>query len=338
MNAKELTQRERLLNALKKRTVDKIPVVSVTQTGTLELMKATGSYWPRAHRESPHMAALAVAGHAIAGLEAVRLPFGLTAEAATMGCRINYHEENNDFTPNVEKGLASYDDLKVPEPTDGIMGQIMEAVVLSREAVGDNVPIIVGVTGPFTIAGHIRGVNDVLKDLVLDKPLVHKILETSWQVSASFANALSRNEADIIAFIEPLASTIGRDFFGEFVLPYMKKVTEAVKVPTILHTCGYSLPIMDLMVKTGVSALSIDQKVSIANAKDTIGGRCTLVGNVDPVALQNKKPEDIIRDCAQILSMGTDVLAPGCGISPYTPLNNLKAMVEARNNYCKKLQ
>jgi len=32
MKAKKLTQRERLLNVFEKRTVDKIPTVSVTQT------------------------------------------------------------------------------------------------------------------------------------------------------------------------------------------------------------------------------------------------------------------------------------------------------------------
>ena len=45
-----------------------------------------------------------------------------------------------------------------------------------------------------------------------------------------------------------------------------------------------------------------------------------------------KKPEEVIRDCRRILSEGTAVLAPGCGISPYTPISNIKAMIQARDN------
>ncbi len=336
MPTERLTQKERLLNALVGRRADKVPVASVTQTATLELMEASNAYWPRAHREARLMADLAVAGHTVAGLEAVRLPFGLTGEAATMGCQVNYHEDRNDFTPNVEKGLPSYEDLRIPEPTEGIMGQIVKAVGISREIVGDDVPIVVGVTGPFTIAGHIRGINDMLTDLILDPGLVHNILGTTWEVSASFAAALVGNGADVVVLIEPTASIIGADFFKEFVLPYVRRVTAKVnvRVPTVLHTCGDSLPIMDLMAQVGVSAVSLDQRVSIAKTKEVVGGRCRVIGNVDPVAvLQMKGPEEVMADCGRILSEGTDVLAPGCGISQYTPLENIKAMIRARDNY-----
>ncbi|PKH46079.1 hypothetical protein CVH13_01262, partial [Dehalococcoides mccartyi] len=146
---KELTEKERLLRAIGCKAVDKVPVASFTQTATLELMKASGAYWPKAHREARLMSTLAVAGHAETCLEAVRLPFGLTGEAATMGCGVNYHEDKTDFTPSVERGLPDYDNIRLPEPCEGIMGVIIEAVKMSRETVGDDIPIIVGVTGPF---------------------------------------------------------------------------------------------------------------------------------------------------------------------------------------------
>ncbi|MDD2439361.1 MAG: uroporphyrinogen decarboxylase family protein, partial [Methanosarcinaceae archaeon] len=33
------------------------------------------------------------------------------------------------------------------------------------------------------------------------------------------------------------------------------------------------------------------------------------------------------------LEEGIEVLAPGCGIAPMTPLKNVKALVEARDEY-----
>jgi MtaA/CmuA family methyltransferase len=334
---KELTQKERLLRAVTCKPVDKVPVVSFTQTATLELMKASGAYWPRAHREAKLMADLAVAGHTMASLEAVRLPFGLTGEAATMGCQVNYHEDRNDFTPSVEKGLADYNNFSIPDPHEGMMGEIIEALRISRKSVGGDVPIIVGVTGPFTLAGHILGVNDILTDVILNQELVHKILEKTWQVSAGFANALVEGGADVVAFIEPTASIIGAEFFKEFALPYLKKATVSVKSPMVLHICGDSMPLIEMMVETGVTGISVDQKVSINKVKETVEGRCSVLGNVDPVAvLQMKKQGDVIQDCKRILTEGTDVLAPGCGISQYTPIDNIRSMIKARDIFCKK--
>ena len=332
---RELTQKERLLQAIACRAVEKIPVVSFTQTATLDLMKLAGAYWPKAHKDAKLMSKLAVAGHTEAFLEAVRVPFGLTAEAATMGCTVNYHEDKNDFTPAVEKGLLNLNDIRFPEPDEGIIGEIAESVRISRGAVGDDVPIIVGVTGPFTIAGHLRGVNDILTDLILNNELVHRLINSSWPVSLSFANALVDNGADVVVLIEPTASIIGSEFFGEYVLPSLKKVVSAVKALTVLHICCDSMPLVAMIAETGAAGLSIDQKVNIARAKEAVRGRCSVVGNVDPVAiLQMKKPEAVAQDCRRILSEGTDVLAPGCGISPYTPTENIRSMIKARDMYC----
>lgn len=81
--------RDRFLNALNGKTVDKVPVLSVTQTGTVELMKKSGAAWPDAHFDAEKMADLALSAHTFAGLEAVRYPFCLTVLSEALGCRIN---------------------------------------------------------------------------------------------------------------------------------------------------------------------------------------------------------------------------------------------------------
>ena len=69
-----MTLKENLLNALNGNPVEKIPAVSVTQTGIVELMDMVNAPWPEAHTDAHKMADLAIASHEIAGLEAVRLP------------------------------------------------------------------------------------------------------------------------------------------------------------------------------------------------------------------------------------------------------------------------
>ena len=63
----ELTLKERFEKALKGEALDMVPVCSVTQTGTIELMEMTGAYWPQASYDAETMATLALAGYEIAG-------------------------------------------------------------------------------------------------------------------------------------------------------------------------------------------------------------------------------------------------------------------------------
>ena len=74
----EITERKRFVRSMKKKKVDRVPACSVTQTGTIDLMKMTGAYWPEAHFNAEKMSDLAIAAHEIAGLEAVRYPFDIT--------------------------------------------------------------------------------------------------------------------------------------------------------------------------------------------------------------------------------------------------------------------
>jgi [methyl-Co(III) methanol-specific corrinoid protein]:coenzyme M methyltransferase len=65
-----------------------------------------------------------------------------------------------------------------------------------------------------------------------------------------------------------------------------------------------------------------------------MGKRACLIGNLSPVAtLLAKSPENVKQEAKMCIENGVDILAPGCGIAPHTPLTNLNALVEARDEY-----
>ena len=45
--------------------------------------------------------------------------------------------------------------------------------------------------------------------------------------------------------------------------------------------------------------------------------------------------EEIKAEAKKCLEGGIDILAPGCGIAPKTPVRNIRALVEARDEYYK---
>jgi len=55
------------------------------------------------------------------------------------------------------------------------------------------------------------------------------------------------------------------------------------------------------MIETGLSGVSVDQKISILRAKELINGRASLIGNIGPVDLWLKQPELIRKITLQVI-------------------------------------
>jgi [methyl-Co(III) methanol-specific corrinoid protein]:coenzyme M methyltransferase len=92
------------------------------------------------------------------------------------------------------------------------------------------------------------------------------------------------------------------------------------------------------MACSGFEGLSIEEKVDAKYAKRIIGDRACLIGNVSPVQILLSTPaEEVKRQAKKCIEDGVDILAPGCGIAPHTSLENLRAFVEARDEYYKAL-
>jgi [methyl-Co(III) methanol-specific corrinoid protein]:coenzyme M methyltransferase len=98
----------------------------------------------------------------------------------------------------------------------------------------------------------------------------------------------------------------------------------------ILHICSDATSILKEMVETGANALSVDSPVDIANAKKKVGKRTAIIGNVNTTrVLGTGTVEKVKKEVKEALVKGVDVLSPGCGFSPRTPLVNMKAIKEA---------
>ena len=73
-------------------------------------------------------------------------------------------------------------------------------------------------------------------------------------------------------------------------------MVKAVDRPTILHICGGTTPLLEQMADTGVTGLSIDAPVNVKEAKEKVGDRVALVGNVAPNTLFFGKPEEVFEE------------------------------------------
>lgn len=337
-----MTPRERVLAAMRKEKLDRPPVAVFTQSATIGQMKATGASWPAAHSDAKLMAKLGCAQADILGFEAVRAPFCLTAEAERLGCTVDPGRE--DRTPMLKKHpfnfdpmSGEYDEPKLMDPKEFLKGGrpavALEAISMMKKSHGDKYAVVAGNTGPFTLAGHMASTENLVFGILMAPEEVTKWLDAVNPICKAYTQALSDAGADIIQMSEPSASTdlLSPDMFDDFAGKYLKDSLASVKdAYSVLHICGNTEPIFDHMINTGVTGMSIEEKVDPVVAVKKVNGRAVLVGNVGAVfPLLQGSPEDCYNHGKIIKEAGFNVVSPGCGLSALTADENLKALVKA---------
>lgn len=327
-----VTPRERVLAALNLEKLDRPPVGIVTQSATIDQMNAVGVSWPEAHSDPQLMAKLAAAATDL-GLETIRIPFDLTAEAELFGATVDLGKV--DRTPMLKAHpFDSESEPVIPDdPHQGRPGVVIEATKILKEQYGKEYPIVVGIAGPFTLAGHLVETGNLLLWCITEPDTVKKFVQAATDFEVKYVKALIEAGADVIVIVDPSASTdmMHPDMFNVFAAPYIKQIVDACgSTKNILHICGNTTPLLENMIATGTSAVSIEEKVSPSSAVDIVAGRVALVGNVGVVKpLFMGNAEQSFEETKKVVDAGFNLVAPGCGLAAKVPKANLEAMVKA---------
>jgi len=331
MNAKE-----RVMAVINHQKPDRMPCFGANSTVTYEQMEKVGAYWPEGHVEAEAMAKQALAAYTVLGFDAVRVPYCQTFEAVALGCKrkLGKVRELEGF-PGIEHPPPYKLDDTPEFPDDflsrGYIPELLKAVEILKKEVGDEVPVVAGIIGPFTIAGSLLDSVPLLKATFKAPDKIPPFLEVAEKAGTMLAKALVDAGADIISCEDMTASPelIAPKSYREFELNYQRRQFEAIPVPTILHICGNVDPIVEWMGQTGANILSLEPKASAQLARQKCGSDIILMGGVDTATtLYMKDPETVKQGCEETIEDGIQILAPGCAVAPGTPMENLLAMVE----------
>lgn len=328
---------------MKHEDLDRPPVAIFTQSATLGMMDKTGAAWPEAHSSAELMAKLGSAQADMFGFEAVRVPFCLTAEAERLGCTVAV--DKRDAAPMIKAHPYKFDPVSseydspdsLMSPDELIAGGrpavVIESLKLLKKSHGDTHCVVAGNTGPFTLTGHMVGTENMVFAMIMEPEQVTKWVGAISPLLKTYTQALADAGADVIQMSEPTASTdlIAPDMFNDAAGVFVEDCLASVKgANSVLHVCGNTEPILEHMAKTGVTGISIEEKVDPFKAAKIVGGKTVLVGNVGSVIpLFQSGPEDVFKATRKSVDAGFNVISSGCGLASATPNENLEAMVKA---------
>ncbi len=250
--------------------------------------------------------------------------------------------------PHTIGGLkpAFHYDLDGPVAADeslfpGYLTAIIDGV-LAR--VGDRLSVHSEVFSPFTQFMERLGYEAGLMALLDEPERCHAVLARF----AAGAGALGRLQAahgvDAVLISSAFAGGgfISAATYREFVLPYESRVVELIHtagVKVYTHTCGHIADRLELMADSGIDGIDTMDPPPLGNtelaaAKQRVGGRLFLKGNVDSVnVLLNGTPQQAYQAAERAIRAastgGGYILSSACSVAPGVPAENLHAMRQA---------
>jgi uroporphyrinogen decarboxylase len=231
---------------------------------------------------------------------------------------------------------SDVDRLRVPDPADEVPF-VASIIKRLRQDLQDQVPLIGFAGAPWTLASYmVEGGGSKsfaeVKSLAYRKPAVlHALLDKLASTVSSYLLFQIEAGAQVVQVFDTWAGELNVADYEEYALPYVQKIFDAVgnRVPRILYLNGCSA-ILESMAKSGADVISIDWRISIAEARRRLGPGIAIQGNLDPCVLLGPK-ERIVAKTKQILEDAGPVghiLNLGHGILPPTPVENARAFIE----------
>lgn len=245
--------------------------------------------------------------------------------------------------------LADVTNLPIPDP-EGELQYVMNAVRTIRRELKGEVPLIGFSGSPWTLAtymvegGSSKAFTKIKKMMYADPEILHKLLDKLAQSVILYLNAQIKAGAQAVMVFDTWGGVLAHNEYKEFSLRYMHQIVDGLirenegrKVPVTLFTKGGGLW-LEAIADTGCDAVGLDWTVDIANARERVGHKVALQGNMDPSVLY-AKPERIEQEVKNILAgFGNGsghVFNLGHGIHLDVPVESPKVFVDAIHNFSK---
>jgi [methyl-Co(III) methanol-specific corrinoid protein]:coenzyme M methyltransferase len=299
---------------------------------TVEMMDSLGVKWPEAHHDPSAMARLASAAYETCGLESMKLPFDMTAEAGALGAEIDYGTKN--ILPQIKKPLYSDPgDLVVGEDLikQGRIPAVLEAIRLARKEYGEEIPVVSSIVGPFTLSCMLFGFENLFYWMLVELEKYVRALDIVTNLCVSYAREQFKAGSHVVQIGEASSSgdLISSEHYGKFVAPYQERFCRSVDSPTVVHICGNVTGHLKYVARTGMRGISFDQKTDVQEAVKQLKGRVALIGYVPTSLLLEGAPGDVYASSKGCIKAGVDVLNAGCAWPADIPNENVRAMVRA---------
>lgn len=268
----------------------------------------------------------------------------LSIEAEAFGSEIAFSDYEN---PTVAKplvcNLPEIEALAIPHPGAKRTAEILKCATLCAQKLDRFT--LGGMIGPYSLAGRLFDMTEMMILAATEPDTAHALLAKTAAFLRSYAQALKSTGVAGILIAEPAAGLLSPEMCQEFAADYIKTIVDAVKDDSfmvILHNCGKTEKQVGALLSTGADALHVGNAVDIADILRQVPATTPVMGNLDPVSVfKTLPPEDVYQKTLALLertkTFPNYVLSSGCDLPPAVPIANVRAFLQARQDYNHRL-
>lgn len=266
----------------------------------------------------------------------------LSVEAEAFGSKIRICD---DEVPTVTGCILQTEDdaraLRVPKVGEGRTGLYIKAAEQAAGLIADR-PVFAGVIGPFSLAGRLMDVSEIMVNCYAEPDMVHITMRKATDFIISYIEGYRATGAGGVVVAEPLAGLLSPGLMEEFATPYMKEIVDSVQSDDFLvvyHNCGNNtLDLIDSILKAGASIYHFGNAISMERMLGLIPEDIVVMGNIDPAGeFRNGTPEsvrkatlDLLKACSRHPNF---VISSGCDIPPLAKWENIDAFMQAVKDF-----
>ena len=153
----------------------------------------------------------------------------LSVEAEAFGSPVTFSEEEiPTVSAPILKDLSDISSLKIPKVGDARTGSYITAAKMSARYIKDR-PTFGGEIGPFSLAGRLFDISELMISTMTDPDPVNELLEKLTDFLVYYAKAFKAVGANGLIIAEPAAGLLSPEHCEEFSSKYIRRIVEEVQ-------------------------------------------------------------------------------------------------------------
>lgn len=245
--------------------------------------------------------------------------------------------------PHFPRVIEQKTDITELDPSkDRILNEldyVFKALEKVKSSLSDEKTLIGFCGAPWTLFAYMlqgegsKTFSKARKFLIQEPLLSHALLSKIAEASIHYMKGQEAAGAEVLQLFDSWAGLLSPDLYQKYALPYVRKILDELEVPTIFFAKGahYALDEID---KLPASAIGLDWTMQAEFARSNLSEDRVVQGNLDPAVLYGK-PEDIADATEGMIRAfhSHHIVNLGHGVYPDTPLEGVKAFVQAVKSY-----
>lgn len=257
-----------------------------------------------------------------------------------MGLDYEMVEAKGPRFPKVIENQADIQELLSGSAAAERLEYVYAAIRQTRHALAGRVPVIGFAGAPWTILAYMvegsgsKTFSKARRLLYTEPVLAHALLQKITETTIAYLKGQVNAGADLLQLFDSWAGELTPAQYREFAIPYLHQICAALpEVPKTVFAKGAWFALEDL-AEIPCAVIGLDWNIPAAFARARTTPDKILQGNLDPCALYAdrasivSKTEDMIRQFGR-----RHIVNLGHGVYPDTPLEGVKAFVDAVKNY-----